>query len=156
MLTTFFRKCRFYGPDYFGTRSYSQLGEDLLVKAFIGDKWRWDYSGFYVDIGAHDPKYLSNTKKFYDVGWHGINVDASTEAIKKFNHVRRRDINVHSEREAGHGRADIIFTPRLDYEEHDKLPGIIMELKHIKAEETEKDSPPKKQRQCYKARPKKH
>ena len=94
MLTTFFRKCRFYGPDYFGTRSYSQLGEDLLVKAFIGDKWRWDYSGFYVDIGAHDPKYLSNTKKFYDVGWHGINVDASTEAIKKFNHVRRRDINV--------------------------------------------------------------
>ena len=94
MLTTFFKKCRFYGPDYFGTRSYSQFGEDLLVKAFIGDKWRWDYSGFYVDIGAHDPKYLSNTKKFYDVGWRGINVDASIEAINKFNRIRKRDTNV--------------------------------------------------------------
>ena len=52
----------------------------------------------------------------------------------------RNGYAIHSEREAGHGRADIIFTPRLDYEEHDKLPGIIMELKHIKAEETEKDS----------------
>ena len=55
----------------------------------------------------------------------------------------RNGYAIHSEREAGHGRADIIFTPRLDYEEHDKLPGIIMELKHIKAEETEKDSPEK-------------
>ena len=53
----------------------------------------------------------------------------------------RNGYAIHSEREAGHGRADIVFTPRLDYEEHDKLPGIIMELKHIKAEETEKDSP---------------
>jgi DNA-directed RNA polymerase subunit H (RpoH/RPB5) len=55
----------------------------------------------------------------------------------------RNGYAIHSEREAGHGRADIVFTPRLDYEEHDKLPGIIMELKHIKAEETEKDSPEK-------------
>ena len=52
----------------------------------------------------------------------------------------RNGYAIHPEREAGHGRADIVFTPRLDYEEHDKLPGIIMELKHIKAEETEKDS----------------
>ena len=55
----------------------------------------------------------------------------------------RNGYAIHSEREAGHGRADIIFTPRLDYEEHDNLPGIIIELKHIKAEETEKDSPEK-------------
>ncbi len=53
----------------------------------------------------------------------------------------RNGYAIHSEREAGHGRADIVFTPRLDYEEHDNLPGIIMELKHIKAEETEKASP---------------
>ena len=94
MFTDFFKKCRFYGQDYFGTRSYSQFGEDLLVKAFLGDKWRWDYSGFYVDIGAHDPRTLSNTKKFYDVGWRGINVDASADAIMKFMRHRKRDINV--------------------------------------------------------------
>ena len=52
----------------------------------------------------------------------------------------RNGYAIHSECEAGHGRADIMFTPRLDYEEHDKLPGIVLELKHIKAEETEKDS----------------
>ncbi len=50
---------------------------------------------------------------------------------------------IRPEHEAGHGRADIMFAPRLDYEESDKLPGIVMELKHIKAEETEKDSPEK-------------
>lgn len=94
MFYKLFRKCRFYGQDYFGVRSYSQCGEDLLVKAFLGDKWRWDYSGFYVDIGAHDPRTMSNTKKFYDVGWRGINVDASTNAILKFNRRRKRDINV--------------------------------------------------------------
>ena len=94
MFSDFYRKVRFYWPDYFGVRSYSQLGEDLLVKAFLGDKWRWDYSGFYVDIGAHHPKYLSNTKKFYDVGWRGINVDASSDAIAKFNKQRKRDINI--------------------------------------------------------------
>lgn len=94
MFSNFLKKCRFYGQDYFGIRSYSQLGEDLLVKAFLADKWRWDYSGFYVDIGAHDPRTLSNTKKFYDVGWRGINVDASADAIAKFRRQRKRDINV--------------------------------------------------------------
>ena len=94
MISDLLKKIRFYWPDYFGIRSYSQLGEDLLIKAFLGDKWRWNYSGFYVDIGAHDPRTLSNTKKFYDVGWRGINVDASNDAITKFKRHRKRDINV--------------------------------------------------------------
>lgn len=55
----------------------------------------------------------------------------------------RNGYAIHSEREAGYGRADIMFMPRADYEEYDKLPGIVMELKHIKAGEAEKDSPEK-------------
>ena len=33
--------------------------------------------------------------------------------------------------------------PRADYEEYDKLPGIVMELKHINTGESEKNSPEK-------------
>ena len=55
----------------------------------------------------------------------------------------RNGYAIHSEREAGYGRADIMFAPRADYEEYDKLPGIVMELKHIKADGAEKDSPEK-------------
>ncbi|MBO4555377.1 MAG: AAA family ATPase, partial [Elusimicrobiales bacterium] len=55
----------------------------------------------------------------------------------------RNGYAIHSEREAGYGRADIMFAPRADYEEYDKLPGIVMELKHIKAGEAENNSPEK-------------
>ena len=93
-LLLFLKKCWFWGKEYRFPPSYSQYGEDLLLKGFLGDRWSWNYRGFYVDIGAHDPVNLSNTKKFYDVRWRGINVDASSGAICKFKKNRRRDINV--------------------------------------------------------------
>ena len=93
-LLLFLKKCWFWGKEYRFHRSYSQYGEDLLLKGFLGDRWNWNYRGFYVDIGAHDPRNLSNTKKFYDVGWRGINVDASYSVICMFNKKRRRDVNV--------------------------------------------------------------
>ena len=93
-LKVFLRKCFFYSKDIPYHRSYSQVGEDLLLVGFLGDKWGWDYKGFYVDIGAFHPTMYSNTKKFYEVGWHGINVDASREAISLFKKKRKKDINV--------------------------------------------------------------
>lgn len=88
------KKILFYSKKMFFNRSYSQFGEDLLLQGFLGKKWSWNYKGFYVDIGAHHPTRLSNTKIYYDAGWRGINVDASCEAIKAFKRVRRRDVNV--------------------------------------------------------------
>ena len=32
-------------------------------------------SGFYVDVGAGHPEIASVTKHFYDLGWHGINIE---------------------------------------------------------------------------------
>lgn len=32
---------------------------------------------FYVDIGAYDPIFASNTLNLYTAGWKGVNVDAS-------------------------------------------------------------------------------
>lgn len=75
--------------------SYSQLAEDLMLRDFMVESvLNPDYSGFWVDIGAHDPVRYSNTKIFSDMGWRGINVDALPEAIERFKRCRKRDINL--------------------------------------------------------------
>ena len=55
----------------------------------------------------------------------------------------RRGYSIKGNREAGHGRADIMIKPRLDNEDGKNLPGIIIELKHYAASEAEKDDPEK-------------
>ena len=70
--------------------SWSQEGEDRILKRIFGDK----RDGFYIDIGAHHPKRFSNTYLFYRKGWRGINVDALPGTAKRFNKSRRRDINL--------------------------------------------------------------
>ena len=51
--------------------SYAQTYEDvMLARAFAGRT-----EGFYIDVGAQDPRFDSVTKAFYDLGWHGINLE---------------------------------------------------------------------------------
>lgn len=71
-------------------RSNSQKGEDLLIDKYFKHKRR----GFYIDVGACHPKRLSNTKLFYDRGWHGINIEPNPLRIALFYKDRRRDINL--------------------------------------------------------------
>lgn len=74
----------------FSTLSYSQEGEDLILKRiFEGQK-----TGFYVDVGAHHPKRFSNTYLFYKLGWRGINIDAMPGSMDNFKAVRPEDINL--------------------------------------------------------------
>lgn len=75
----------------FGTLiSYAQNFEDvLLARVFDGIS-----RGFYVDVGAHDPEYLSITKHFYDRGWRGINVEPVPAAHRNFESLRPRDVNL--------------------------------------------------------------
>jgi FkbM family methyltransferase len=70
--------------------SHSQFGEDMLVRALLGDRSR----GFYVDLGAHHPVYYSNTYHFYCRGWRGLNVDALPGSMQRFERLRPRDINL--------------------------------------------------------------
>lgn len=70
--------------------SFSQKGEDLIIEKFFGHKKK----GFYIDIGACHPKRFNNTKFFYDLGWHGINVEPNPTRIKLFLQDRKRDINI--------------------------------------------------------------
>jgi FkbM family methyltransferase len=74
----------------YGQRSYAQHGEDLILRCIFGPKT----SGFYVDVGAHHPKFLSNSYFFYRRGWKGINIDPMPQIMKKFRKVRGRDTNL--------------------------------------------------------------
>lgn len=55
-----------------GHNSYAQEHEDSRLWDFVGqDKEK----GFYIDVGANDPEFLSVSKSFYDAGWYGINIE---------------------------------------------------------------------------------
>ena len=84
-------------PFYlFGYKSYSQDGEDMILRTFIENEFPKNYKGFYVDIGAHHPLRFSNTAYFYKKGWRGINVEPTPTLIKKFYSSRKRDININA------------------------------------------------------------
>lgn len=74
----------------FARIGYSQEGEDIVVDRFLN----FPKNGFFVDVGAHHPIYLSNTYRFYLRGWHGINIDAMPGSMEVFNRIRPLDINL--------------------------------------------------------------
>lgn len=76
----------------YSQRSFSQEGEDLILRRLIGSKRK----GFYIDVGAHHPKLFSNTYFFYKRGWRGINIDAAPGSMSPFRLYRPRDINIES------------------------------------------------------------
>lgn len=69
--------------------SYSQNAEDIrLWRVF-----RAVENGFYVDVGAADPKVNSVTHLFYENGWSGINIEPSP-CFESLNLARPRDVNL--------------------------------------------------------------
>ena len=70
--------------------SNSAFGEEILVnRIFKSFKY-----GFFVDVGAYNPVIGSLTKKLYDKGWNGINIDFSEPNIKLLKLFRKRDISL--------------------------------------------------------------
>ena len=74
----------------FSTRSYSQEGEDMILRKVFDSK----RAGFFVDVGAHHPRRFSNTYFFYRIGWSGLNLDAMPGSMAEFARLRPRDINL--------------------------------------------------------------
>lgn len=76
----------------FGSFTYAQHGDDLMILNLF------DLMGIhkpsYLDIGAHHPVKLSNTKLLYDRGSNGVNVEANPHLINEFNRHRPEDINI--------------------------------------------------------------
>lgn len=88
------RKC-FCGrkiTDFNANKSFSQCGEDLIVQYVFN--LRGISNPTYIDIGANDPFFLSNTALFYQKGCRGVNVEANPYLIDKFYQYRSEDINL--------------------------------------------------------------
>ena len=69
--------------------TYSQCGEDVIVEYIFRLKGISQIS--YLDIGAFDPFYLSNTALFYILGSSGLVIDPSPGIELKFKRLRPRD-----------------------------------------------------------------
>lgn len=69
------------------SKSYSQFGEDMVVKSLL----RTVKNGFYVDVGCADPVLYSVTHYFYKKGWRGINIDPNPAFAGRYRALRPRD-----------------------------------------------------------------
>ncbi|MFD2203192.1 FkbM family methyltransferase [Shivajiella indica] len=74
--------------------SFAFTGEDRIIESLL--KAKITYNGFYVDVGANHPKFLSNTYSLYRKGWRGICIDANKNLIKKYEFFRPKDHAVHA------------------------------------------------------------
>lgn len=70
--------------------SYAQNFEDVLLHRALIDV----ENGFYIDVGANHPLHDSVTKIFYEMGWSGINIEASPYWFSVIVEDRKRDINL--------------------------------------------------------------
>lgn len=70
--------------------SFSQEGEDRILERFLESK----KDGFYIDVGANDPRRFSNSYLFYLKGWKGICIDPNPKMAERFKKTRSRDIFV--------------------------------------------------------------
>jgi FkbM family methyltransferase len=74
--------------------SYAQSGEDIILANLF---YKLNIQRpTYLDIGANNPNYISNTYYFYLTGSSGVCIEPNPRLCRKFRRVRPRDkvINV--------------------------------------------------------------
>src|SRR5260221_7249446 len=65
---------------------YSQCGQDqFLYENFFRTK----REGVFVDIGAHDGIFYSNTKFFEELGWQGLCIEPIPEVFEQLKKNRK-------------------------------------------------------------------
>jgi FkbM family methyltransferase len=70
--------------------SFSQSGEDLIAEYALTNYLKITNPA-YLDIGAHDPVYLSNTYLFYAKGCSGVCVEPDPDLFRAIQKKRKRD-----------------------------------------------------------------
>jgi FkbM family methyltransferase len=68
------------------TKTFSSFGEDRVLEKYLPES-----DGRYLDVGAGDPKYGSNTYFLYQRGWSGISIDPLKKNLRRHKYKRRRD-----------------------------------------------------------------
>jgi FkbM family methyltransferase len=84
----------FAHPKKFEVRSYSQSGEDILIKSALDSLGVFHPT--YLDIGANHPYFLSNTYLFYSAGCSGVLIEPNTTLFKNLKRKRKRDVCINS------------------------------------------------------------
>ena len=69
---------------------YSQFGEDLILAHLFAQLEIKKPT--YLDIGANEPRYISNTYYFYTRGSRGVLIEPNPYLYKKLKNYRPRDI----------------------------------------------------------------
>ena len=67
-------------------KSYSQAGQDLFVNAILNKN-----DGFFIEIGAYDPEYLSNSLMLEEIGWNGLCIDINYSLGESFEEYRKAE-----------------------------------------------------------------
>ena len=70
--------------------TYAQFGEDLIL-SHLFSKLNIN-KPTYLDIGANEPRYISNTYYFYQRGSRGVLVEPNPHLYKKLKRIRPQDI----------------------------------------------------------------
>ncbi|MEO6966878.1 MAG: FkbM family methyltransferase [Rhodanobacteraceae bacterium] len=70
--------------------SWAQNGEDVLLYRAL----KHVQHGFYIDVGAQDPREDSVTRAFYERGWRGINIEPVEHWHRLLGEDRPHDINL--------------------------------------------------------------
>jgi len=70
--------------------SYSQAGEDICFLSLLPS----GIKGSYIDIGAYHPSRFSVTRRLYNHGWRGVNIDANQDLLSEFEKFRKEDVNL--------------------------------------------------------------
>src|SRR5438270_1913498 len=84
----------------------------FCLKKKIARLFDANYHGFYVDIGAAQPDFLSVTCHFYNQGWSGINVEPTFRFYPLLCEARPRDINLQCAVGNSPGRATFYEIPK--------------------------------------------
>ncbi len=79
----------FIRPPFQNT-TYSQAGEDAIVRFLLNDKGVTDFT--YLDIGTNIPNYGNNTFLFYKKRKKGVCVEADSSLIPQIKKIRPNDI----------------------------------------------------------------
>ena len=78
--------------DEYSCKSYSQVGEDLIINFIFNSKGINTFN--YLDIGANHPFYINNTYNFYLKGMRGINIEPNPNLFQLLTKYRSEDINL--------------------------------------------------------------
>jgi hypothetical protein len=70
--------------------SYARNGEDVVLARVLADV----DAGFWIDVGAHDPRMDSVTYGFAERGWRGINIEPVPHRHAALVAARPRDVNL--------------------------------------------------------------